>query len=246
VRFCLAWLVPGWLLFEAVPTKLPHYILPLLPAAALLLGAVIDDQPRLQTLMRHRGGIVWRALWGALSLGLAGGIIWFAQNYRLDGMASGWAWIAGAVVIAAVVAATLIARATGNTIGAFVVIGALFGAITVGQIAPTLDRLWVSLRLAAAVAQTTTTEPVILVGFHEPSAIFLLGTATRLTDATSASALLLSHPGMIAAVDAPHLPAVTARVEAAGYKVVTLDTIEGDNYARGKSVALTLITSTAP
>src|SRR5690606_30270389 len=36
VRFLLAWLVPSWILFELVPTKLPHYVLPLYPALALL------------------------------------------------------------------------------------------------------------------------------------------------------------------------------------------------------------------
>ena len=38
VGFLLAWLVPSWLLFEAVPTKLPHYVLPLYPAIALLVA----------------------------------------------------------------------------------------------------------------------------------------------------------------------------------------------------------------
>ena len=28
IRFCLAWIVPAWVVFEAVPTKLPHYVLP--------------------------------------------------------------------------------------------------------------------------------------------------------------------------------------------------------------------------
>ena len=36
VRFLLAWVVPSWLVFEAVPTKLPHYTFPLLPAVCLL------------------------------------------------------------------------------------------------------------------------------------------------------------------------------------------------------------------
>src|SRR5205085_4492810 len=35
-RFLLAWLVPAWVLLELVPTKLPHYVLPLYPALALL------------------------------------------------------------------------------------------------------------------------------------------------------------------------------------------------------------------
>jgi 4-amino-4-deoxy-L-arabinose transferase-like glycosyltransferase len=35
VLFLAAWVVPLWLIFEAVPTKLPHYILPLCPALAI-------------------------------------------------------------------------------------------------------------------------------------------------------------------------------------------------------------------
>ncbi len=31
IRFLLAWTVPNWLMFELVPTKLPHYILPVYP-----------------------------------------------------------------------------------------------------------------------------------------------------------------------------------------------------------------------
>ena len=34
--FLLAWIVPGWLMMEFVPTRLPHYVLPFYPAIALL------------------------------------------------------------------------------------------------------------------------------------------------------------------------------------------------------------------
>src|SRR5262245_14244886 len=37
VRFLLAWLVPAWIVFEVVVTKLPHYVLPLYPAIAILI-----------------------------------------------------------------------------------------------------------------------------------------------------------------------------------------------------------------
>jgi 4-amino-4-deoxy-L-arabinose transferase-like glycosyltransferase len=36
VAFALSWIIPSWLIFEAVPTKLPHYVMPLYPAIALL------------------------------------------------------------------------------------------------------------------------------------------------------------------------------------------------------------------
>ncbi len=42
VKFLLAWLVPSWIVFELVVTKLPHYVLPLYPAIAILIAGVID------------------------------------------------------------------------------------------------------------------------------------------------------------------------------------------------------------
>jgi 4-amino-4-deoxy-L-arabinose transferase-like glycosyltransferase len=36
VAFALAWIVPSWIVFELVPTKLPHYTMPLLPAVAIV------------------------------------------------------------------------------------------------------------------------------------------------------------------------------------------------------------------
>ena len=36
IRFLLAWAAGWWLLVEAVPTKLPHYVLPAYPALAIL------------------------------------------------------------------------------------------------------------------------------------------------------------------------------------------------------------------
>ncbi|HEY0203447.1 MAG TPA: glycosyltransferase family 39 protein [Acetobacteraceae bacterium] len=38
-RFLAAWVVPSWIVFEAVPTKLPHYTLPLYPALCLLAAS---------------------------------------------------------------------------------------------------------------------------------------------------------------------------------------------------------------
>ena len=35
-RFLLAWAGASWLMFEIVPTKLPHYVLPAYPALAML------------------------------------------------------------------------------------------------------------------------------------------------------------------------------------------------------------------
>ena len=42
LRFCLAWIIPAWLVFELAPTKLPHYTLPLYPPIVILLAHAIE------------------------------------------------------------------------------------------------------------------------------------------------------------------------------------------------------------
>jgi 4-amino-4-deoxy-L-arabinose transferase-like glycosyltransferase len=63
--FTAAWFVAGLALFSLVPSRLPHYVAPLFPAAALLVAAAWPaGVPRLA-----------RGLLAALGVGLGGGII---------------------------------------------------------------------------------------------------------------------------------------------------------------------------
>ncbi|MDA1308110.1 MAG: glycosyltransferase family 39 protein [Proteobacteria bacterium] len=79
VRFLLAWLVPAWILFELVPTKLPHYVLPLYPALAILAAAWVSrfataNAPVLRKpASLPRGTGVFSVLWLLAGLAIAGG-----------------------------------------------------------------------------------------------------------------------------------------------------------------------------
>jgi 4-amino-4-deoxy-L-arabinose transferase-like glycosyltransferase len=42
-RFIACWIIPAWLVFEIVPTKLVHYTLPMYPAIALAAGVAADN-----------------------------------------------------------------------------------------------------------------------------------------------------------------------------------------------------------
>src|SRR5260370_35627731 len=72
VRFLLSWLVPSWVLLELVPTKLPHYVLPLFPALALLAAAALADGIRLDPgTWPRRLDLLAQGLWALVTLGLA-------------------------------------------------------------------------------------------------------------------------------------------------------------------------------
>ena len=60
-RFLLAWLIPSWLVFEIVVTKLPHYVLPLYPAIAILMATrIVNERPVAASLARARRLLVVR------------------------------------------------------------------------------------------------------------------------------------------------------------------------------------------
>src|ERR1700730_11128289 len=58
-RFLLAWLVPSWIVFELVVTKLPHYVLPLYPAIAILIAGAVESNVLSRRAWLVRGTAWW-------------------------------------------------------------------------------------------------------------------------------------------------------------------------------------------
>src|SRR5665647_3415455 len=58
-QFLLAWLIPSWLVFEAVMTKLPHYVLPLYPAIAILIAGIVEGRGLYSKAWTVRGTVGW-------------------------------------------------------------------------------------------------------------------------------------------------------------------------------------------
>ena len=66
-QFLLAWLVPSWIVFELVLTKLPHYVLPLYPAIAILTVGALERRVLSRSWLR-RGAAWWFAIPAATSV----------------------------------------------------------------------------------------------------------------------------------------------------------------------------------
>jgi 4-amino-4-deoxy-L-arabinose transferase-like glycosyltransferase len=237
VRFLLAWLVPAFLVFEAVPTKLPHYVLPTYPALAMLIALAID-----RGLVPARAWLVsWLALWGlfgvTLGVALAIGptrIAAFAWGPALAGLAACATAAAGVVLMArgriVAAAATSIAAAS------------VCFAILLQVALPALRPFWLGATVAAAVRQAALpgAPPAALAGFSEPSAVFLLGTRTRLVDGAGAARHLVDRPGAIVAVEAREMTAFRSAAAGLALDPRPLGEVAGFNYSRGRSQTLTL------
>lgn len=185
--FLVAWLLPSWLVFELIPTKLPHYILPLLPVLALLtadaLLAAEEETPaaitrpwarRLLRGLQLLFGLLW--LLATLLLGLA------PLALQLSG--------AGKLGAAGVVALLAMALVLWGGFGylrdrqrknvARILIGScvVFGVVLMWAL-PGLDRPWIAVKVHQVLEQQAPGK-LVAVGYHEPSLVFLVGTDTRL------------------------------------------------------------------
>lgn len=92
--FLLAWIVPAWIVFEIVGTKLPHYTMPLYPAVAILSAwAVATASTRvwgdIKSNAARAGFVVWFVIGGVLVLGGAGLSVLFRGALAEDCALSG-------------------------------------------------------------------------------------------------------------------------------------------------------------
>jgi 4-amino-4-deoxy-L-arabinose transferase-like glycosyltransferase len=241
-RFLLAWIVPSWLLFEAVQTKLPHYVLPCFPALMLLGAAWAMDPLR----RRPPPWMRWSGLAGVsgVALGLAGGA--GALAWQLEGRALPAALLA---LAAALALGVLVWRAGARrdygraALAGLLLAVPLYGAVLQGVL-PRLQPLWIAPRLAAVLAQRA---PGLAPGdfgatsYAEPSLVFAVGAGTQLLrDGPAAAAFLAAGPGRVVAVGDRAEAAFRQALTAQGLAVEELGTVSGINYTNGRGLTLVL------
>jgi 4-amino-4-deoxy-L-arabinose transferase-like glycosyltransferase len=243
VKFCLAWWLPSWLLFELVPTKLPHYVLPLLPAIALLAAAGMPDQSRPAPGSARLGAVAFALIGIALA---AGGVV---ATARLGSGPDFATCAAAALLLCAVGIATRQAwRHPGALPPALPACALLASVYLFGVVAPRLERVWVTARTAGIVRTMTDPDrcPVAIVGYPEPSFVFLLGTKTRLAGPGEAAAQLERAPGSAVVarsdLDRELLAAMNARKLRSERRAV----IDGLDPVHGRPIEFSVWTSWCP
>lgn len=238
IRFLVCWLVPAWLIFELTPTKLAHYTLPTFGALVLLAAAALT-QPI---------GRISRVAGAGLTV-LAGLILAAIVVYGLTeyGKSTAQTWatitIVFAVLAALIGAFLLLHRAAVTAL----VVSLALGIVAHGTLAGTLRQLRplsIAPQLQRALEQADLHPrqgrpgPVSIVGFHEPSFVFLTGRETELTDAEGAArALSEGRPAIVEAGDADAFRTASARLGVTGRAVAV---VQGHNYSKGDDVTLTV------
>ncbi len=242
VRYLLAWAGATWLMFELVPTKLPHYILPAYPALAILAGALALETPDLNG---SRLGRVLRAVSGIqFVIGLFAFVIVAAVAPARFGAGISWPLVAVAVVGFAVGSMGLLFHFRGRKSRALVsslASAAILIPLLTAGVAPRLDSLWVSSRAAALVAKDRRPgDPLpVIAGYVEPSLIFLIGTETRVATGADA-AQVASRQGGLALIEDRERNAFVAGLGAFDTEAFPVDTLAGFDYSHGRKIHITI------
>jgi 4-amino-4-deoxy-L-arabinose transferase-like glycosyltransferase len=239
-QFLLAWVVPAWIVFELVITKLPHYVLPLYPAIAILIVGALERRVLSQTPWITRGSAWWFVLpliASVASIVLA--IVLLRQPQFLA-----WPFAAGAMIFG------LFAwwlyddhraeRSLLNAVGA-----AWFLAVCIyGVVMPSLSPLFPSVQIARVLRSVECVGPVAAAaGFQEPSLVFMVGTSTLLTNGSGAADFLLQGSCRFALIEAREERAFAQRAEAIGLRYAVGDRIDGFNISQGRAISVAVFRS---
>jgi 4-amino-4-deoxy-L-arabinose transferase-like glycosyltransferase len=242
-RFLLAWVVPSWIVFELVVTKLPHYVMPTYPAIAILVAGVIEREALARRFWLELGTLLW-LVFPLLVTGAALAAL-FMFNSQLGVLA--WPFAAAAVVFGAL--AWRLYSSDGAERSLLLALAASFlVAVTVYVVTmPLLTRLFPSVQLAEALRQAGCRQPIAAAaGYHEPSLAFLAGTSTVLTDGTGAADFLAVGGCRLALVDGSAEAAFRARAQAIRLRYAARQRVEGFNYSNGRTVVVSVYRAEAP
>ncbi len=234
-RFLLAWLVPSWLVLEVVLTKLPHYVLPLYPAVAILIAGCLNFHRLSQSKWLVRGTLWWFIVPAVLGVAAVAGMIGVAGDPGL------YAWpFAGAAVIFGYLAWWLYeADGAEHALLRAGVASILVACAIYGIVLPSLAPLFPSVQLAQTLREADCPDPVAAsAGYQEPSLVFLAGTQTLLTDAAGAADFLLRGGCRFAFIDARLERSFAQRAEAIGLRYQRGARIDGVNMSNGRKISI--------
>ncbi len=239
-RFLLAWLIPSWILFELIWAKLPHFVLPLFPAIAILIAGCIETYQLSQNRWLVRGTFWWFGFPALIAIaalvflirveGGLGFLAWpFATAAMIFGFRAWWLYDNDGAE-----------RSVLRACAASILLGIALYAVMI----PSLRSLFPSDLVARAVRNAECSNPeVASAGFHEPSVVFLMGTPTQLTDGAGAADFLRRGGCRLAVIEARHERSFAVRADALGLRYARGARIEAINIARGSPMSVTIYRS---
>ncbi len=241
-KFLLCWIVPAWIVLELVITKLPHYVLPLYPAIAILISGVVDPHVLSRNRWLTRGTSWWFVLPVLLGVGTIVVLVTFGRQLGLPA----WPFAAAAMIFGLWAWWLYQADGAEHSLLRSMVASWLLAVAIYGFIIPSLGTAFPSPALARIVNEANCKPALVAAaGYQEPSLVFMLGTETAMVDGTDAAEFLRLGGCRFALVEARHERAFLRRADAIGLRYASPQRFDGYNYSIGRAVSIAVYRSEA-
>ncbi|MGE3180458.1 MAG: ArnT family glycosyltransferase [Phycisphaerae bacterium] len=233
--FCLAWIVPAWLVCELLESKLPHYTLPLYPPIALLCArAAYAGQagrlPLAGTKSAFWGDLAWLIVGGGLFIGVS---TYFARSGGLQRDAGVLLALLASVIVTTtlLVCAWHVVRRQKFVLGLLVALGvsAVGSRMLFQVVMPNIDKPWLSSRIVSTLSRIDPEgkRPKAAVGFHHESLLFLTGGRIERVNSQELPAWLAANPqGLVIMAAEKNSPDIRLHEVA---QVAGFDFVSGDH-----------------
>ncbi len=228
-QFLLAWLVPSWIVFEIVITKLPHYVLPLVSGDRDPAGRRAGTPGAVAHPWIVRGTSWWFVVPALFSVAAVVGAI----SLTLQPTFLAWPFAAGAMIFGLFAWWLYDDNEAERSILNAIVASWFLSVVVYGVVLPSLSPLFPSVELARALRNVECVGPrAAAAGYHEPSLVFITGTSTLLTDGSGAADFLGQGSCRFALIESRQERAFAQRAEAIGLRYNVATRIDGYNFSR--------------
>ena len=265
IKFLLAWVIPAWLMFELVPTKLPHYVLPLYPAISILIAYWMTNAAKqngsqstfaLNALEVTIIGVVWFLI--GLGFLLASTLLFqgefltpelirnpnliFLKVDQLELILSNSVAIVSSLVFLALIVISYVFFVKKKYLAsllASIAMGGLFIIPMLQWSIPELKWLFPSKQISQVIEKYNTNGyPLVAIGYHEPSLIFYNGSSTALTNPKEGAKILAENSPSYVSVAGTHLEKFLEHTSGKGLILNKIEEIEAFNYSKGRPINL--------
>jgi 4-amino-4-deoxy-L-arabinose transferase-like glycosyltransferase len=221
-----------------VVTKLPHYVLPLYPAIAILIAGAVDKKA-----LTHQRWLAGAPAWWFI-FSILGAIGTVALNVVVGQQAGVMAWpfLVAAIIMALFAWWLLQVDGVETALLRVVVAMLLFIWGMFGMTLPALPRLFPAQELSKYVRFTAgCNDPqAATAGYHEDSLVFLTGTDLRHTNGEGAADFLKPGGCRFAFVEARQERSFALRAEALGLRYNRVFRIDGINISGARPIVVTV------
>mgnify|MGYP003967250589 FL=1 len=243
VKFLLCSLIPSWLFFEIIPTKLLHYVLPLLPSFAILTAAMIVSSVKDKKFKGISENFIVKCLSTLPFLGgaiIAAGIIYIGNRYG-EGLTLSILLIASIYLFSSFLCGYFLYIKSFIKAALLVIFCNIIALKLLIILIPNqLQKIWVSERIYSQIQDKNLSEVFLLLGYSEPSLIFRLGSQTKIVSSNKEAINLILHKNInYIIIERFYLDQFKKLSEENGIVINAIgNSILGFNYSKGKNVEI--------